>query len=330
MIISRTPLRISFLGGGTDLPAFYQEEEGAVLSTTIDKYVHITINDRFDESYRLSYSRTENVRDVNKIEHAILRNVLQKYASLASRQNGGRGLEILSMADIPSGTGLGSSSSFTVGLLHAMKAHLGKFMSAADLAEEACQIEIEDLGEPIGKQDQYAAAGGGLQFIRFLPTGEVLAEPLICTPQVKRDLAASLLVFYTGMTRSASGVLKEQQSNTGVKRDSLREMKKLAYRLKDVLQQGRSIDEVGALLHEGWMLKKSLASGISVEQIDQWYERARHAGASGGKILGAGGGGFLMLVCDPKSQAKVCDELRELKLLNVGLESFGSRIIFVG
>ena len=330
MIISRTPFRISFLGGGTDLPEFYREEEGAVLSTAIDKYMHITVNDRFDDTYRLSYSKTEICKSVDEIEHKIFRNVLTTYAEEARSKNGGRGLEILSMADIPSGTGLGSSSSFTVGLLHAMKAHNGKFTSAEDLASEASRIEIEDLKEPIGKQDQYAAAYGGLQYIRFLPNGEVSVEPVICAGDTKRELAASMMVFYTGITRSASGVLSEQKQNTQSKRETLRAMKGLAYRLKGVLESGHPIAKAGELLHEGWMLKKTLASGISAGQIDNWYDRAKQAGASGGKILGAGGGGFLMVLCEPSKQERVRQELKELRQIPVGMESFGSRIIFVG
>lgn len=330
MIISRTPFRISFLGGGTDLPSFYEEEEGAVLSTTIDKYMYLTINDRFDESYRLAYSKTEICRNVEEIEHKIFRCVLMKYAHFARARNEGRGLEILSMADIPSGTGLGSSSSFTVGLLHAMKAHIGQFQSAEELAAEASRIEIEDLKEPIGKQDQYAAAYGGLQYIRFLPNGEVSVEPVICSAGMKQALQASILLFYTGMTRSASDVLAEQKSNTDRKRETLREMKKLAFRLKGALESGEGVARVGDLLHEGWMLKKTLASGISATRIDEWYERARAAGAYGGKILGAGGGGFLMVICDPEKRERVSQELKELRLVPVALESFGSRIIFVG
>jgi len=334
VIISRTPLRISFLGGGTDLPAFYREEEGAVLSTTIDKYIYITVNNRFDDSYRLSYSKTEICQNVDQIEHKIFRSVLGRYGELAREKSGGRGLELLSMADIPSGTGLGSSSSFTVGLLHALKGHLGIFQSAEELASEASHIEIEDLKEPIGKQDQYAAAYGGLQFIRFLPGGEVSAEPVICSRGTKNALQASMMVFYTGMTRSASGVLAEQKTNTDRKRETLREMKNLATRLKKILEAGDNplagIQHVGDLLHEGWNLKKTLASGISDSKIDEWYERARSAGASGGKILGAGGGGFLMLLCDPDQQERVRRELKELRIVPMNLESFGSKIIFVG
>lgn len=330
MIISRTPFRVSFLGGGTDLPSFWQEEEGAVLSTAIDKYMHITVNDRFDESFRLSYSKTEICKSVDEIEHKIIRTVLKNYEQRAREKTRGRGLEILSMADIPSGTGLGSSSSFTVSLLHALKGHLGLFQSAEDLAREASRIEIEDLCEPIGKQDQYAAAYGGLRYIRFLPSGEVSAEPVICSLNTKHALEAHMLVLYTGVTRSASGVLQEQKSNTEKKRETLRAMRDLAFRMKQSLEAGDSIRRSGELLHEGWNLKKTLASGISGGSIDDWYARAMAAGAYGGKILGAGGGGFLMVLCPPEKQARVCAELPELVPVAMKFDPFGSRIIFVG
>ena len=330
MIISRTPFRVSFLGGGTDLPDFWQEEEGAVLSTAIDKYMHITVNDRFDKSWRLGYSKTEIVDDVAKIEHKIFRRVLEKYGALASARNGGNGLEILSMADIPAGSGLGSSSSFTVSLLHALKGHLGSFQSSEELAREASEIEIVDLKEPIGKQDQYAAAFGGLRYIRFLPSGEVSAEPVICTEVTKRALEGHMLIFYTGVTRSASGVLKEQKLNTDKKRDTLREMRDLAQKMKNSLENNESIQHSGELLHAGWQLKKTLASGISAGPIDAWYERAMKAGAYGGKILGAGGGGFLMVLCAPDRQEKVKQELSELRPVKMRFDSFGSRIVFVG
>ena len=330
MIISRTPFRVSFLGGGTDLPSFYEAEEGAVLSCTINKYMYITVNDRFDSTYRLAYSQTEIVESVDQIQHKIFKYVLGKYAHLASDRNGGRGLELLSMADIPGGTGLGSSSTFTVGLLHAMKAHVGMFQSAEELAAEASRIEIEELKEPIGKQDQYAAAYGGLQFIRFKPNGTVSVDPVICSPETRTNLQSSMMLFYTGMTRSASGVLSEQKANTESKRDNLREMARLAGEMKSSLEQNKPISHCGKLLHEGWMLKKGLASGVTAPQIDLWYERALSAGAWGGKILGAGGGGFLMVLCPPDRQASVKAELSDLRHIPVELESQGSKIIFVG
>lgn len=330
MIIARTPFRVSFLGGGTDLPDFWQEEEGAVLSTAINKYMHITVNNRFDQSWRLGYSKTEIVDDVSKIEHKIIRRVLEKYGAEAKIRNGGHGLEILSMADIPAGSGLGSSSSFTVSLLHALKGHLGTFQSSEELAREASEIEIVDLKEPIGKQDQYAAAFGGLRYIRFLPSGEVSAEPVICTSDTKRALEEHMLIFYTGVTRSASSVLKEQKSNTDQKRETLRAMRELALRMKVSLENNESIRRSGELLHEGWALKKTLASGITAGPIDAWYARALKAGAYGGKILGAGGGGFLMVLCPPDAQDKVKQELKELRPVKMCFDSFGSRIVFVG
>jgi len=329
MIISRTPFRISFLGGGTDLPSFYEQEEGAVLSTSINKYMYITVNDRFDDSYRLSYSKTEIVQTVEEIEHKIFNVVLKRYAKLARQKNGNRGLEILSMADIPGGTGLGSSSSFTVSLLHALKAHCGIFQSANDLAREASEIEIDILHEPIGKQDQYAAAFGGLQFIRFLPDGQVSCDPVICSKKEKADLQASMLLLYTGKTRSASQVLSEQKSKTSEKREALREMAKLAYKMKQLLEESAPISKIGALLHEGWQIKKSLASGIADSQIDQWYDQALAAGAWGGKILGAGGGGFLLVLCEPSKRAKILSHLKDLRPIDVAFDSFGSKIIFV-
>ncbi len=330
MIISRTPFRVSFLGGGTDLPSFFEEEEGAVLSTTIDKYMYITINDRFDETFRLAYSKTEICKSIDEIDHKIFRYVLSQNADAIRDKNQGRGLELLSMADIPGGTGLGSSSTFTVGLLHAMKAHLGVFQSAEQLAAEASRIEIEELGEPIGKQDQYAAAYGGLQFFRFHPSGQVSADPVICSQKSKNELEASMMLFYTGQTRSASKVLSEQKSNAQKNRENLREMAKLAYQAKASLEQGRPIKNFAEILHQGWELKRTLAAGISASEIDLQYERARKAGALGGKILGAGGGGFLLMLCPPELQSRVREELKELRQVPIAFESWGSKIIFVG
>ena len=324
MIISRTPFRISFMGGGTDLPAFYTEEEGLVLSTTINKYMYITVNDRFDSSYRISYSKTEICNSIKEIEHPIVRALLARHAPNRA------GLELISMADMPAGTGLGSSSSFTVGLLHALKAHLGEAQTAELLAAEACRIEIEELREPIGKQDQYAAAFGGLRTIRFLPNGEVIADPVICSQRTFELLEASVMIFFTGYSRSASVILTEQKDNAKSKLSVLREMKAGALRLKRLLEAGGDLKEAGEILHEGWLLKKSLASKISSDQIDEWYERGLKAGAWGGKILGAGGGGFLMLLCHPERQARVAEELKDLRRIHVTFEKLGSRIIFVG
>ncbi len=323
MIISRTPLRLSFAGGGSDLPSFYEEQEGAVLSTAINKYMYITVNRRFDDSIRLSYSKTEICESVDQIEHPIFKYVLKKYAPEG-------GLEVISMADVPSGTGLGSSSSFTVGLLHALNGFKGKFRSAEDLASEASEIEIEKLKEPIGKQDQYIAAHGGLQFIRFLPSGEVFSDPVVCSAKIKSELEASCMMFFTGITRDAKSVLSEQKANTTGKGEVLKEMVKHAASMKKILEDGQSLDAFGNHLHEAWMLKKSMASNISSPQIDSWYDSAREAGALGGKILGAGSGGFLMLFCSPNKQERVRSALKDLKVFNARFEPQGSKIIFMG
>jgi len=324
MIISRTPFRISFMGGGTDMPDFYREEEGCVLSTTVNKYMYITVNDRFDSSFRLSYSKTEIKESVAQIEHPIFKAALTKWAPK------GRGLEVISMADIPAGSGLGSSSSFTVGLVHALRAHLGIFQSSSELAEAACKIEIDELGEPIGKQDQFSAAFGGFQFIRFYPNGSVSVDPVICPEATKRELESSLVLFFTGRTRSASEILKEQKSNVPQNREALREMKKMAEKIKSVIESSGSLKLVGEILKEGWQIKKTMAAGISTPEIDQWYDRGMKAGAWGGKILGAGGGGFLFFLCHPDKQAKLKSELSDLRSIPFEMEKSGSQIIFVG
>jgi len=323
VIISRTPFRVSFAGGGTDLRAFYGEEPGAVTSVTIDRYMYITVNRRFDDTLRVSYSRTEIVDDFEKLHHPIVRECL-RLTGLTS------GLEITSVADMPAGTGVGSSSSFTVGLLHALYAFGGTYASPERLAREACAVEIEILGEPIGKQDQYAAAYGGLQHLRFLPDESVQVDPVICRPETFRELQGSLLFFYTGTVRSASKILSEQRRNTAAKRVHLREMQRQAEKVRDVLHEGTGLERIGALLHEGWMLKQQLAGGISSPAIDGYYQEARRAGALGGKILGAGGGGFLMLYVEPRHQAQVTAALTDLRPIPIGFEREGSKIIFVG
>ncbi len=325
MIISRTPLRLSFAGGGSDLPAFFENQEGAVLSTSVDKYMYLTVNRRFDSSIRLSYSRTEICSNVDEIQHSIFKYVLKKYAPEG-------GLEIISMADVPSGTGLGSSSSFTVGLLHALNSFFGKFKPSEELAREACEIEIEKLKEPIGKQDQYISAYGGLQFIRFMPDGEVFVDPVVCSSKTRSELEASCMMVFTGVTRDAKSVLSEQKTNTQSdpkKQDVLKEMVKHAHQMKKILENGEPLSRFGEHLHEAWTLKKSMASNISTPEIDDWYNMAREAGAIGGKILGAGSGGFLMLFCERSKQKRVLEAVKGLKLLNTKFEKQGSKIIFM-
>jgi len=323
MIITRTPFRISFAGGGSDLDAFYSQEPGVVLSTAIDKYMYLTVMQRFGNTFRISYSKTELVDQVDSIEHPIVRECLR---SLEIR----RGLEIVSMADIPSQTGLGSSSSFTVGLLHALYAIQGRVVSAERLAREACEIEIEKLHEPIGKQDQYIAAHGGLQLIRFNPDGSVFADPVVCPPGTKQELNHRLMIFFTGMTRSARDVLDKQRSATHEKRPVLRRMCAIAYEMRDVLTAGNDLNAFGRLLHEAWQAKRSIEASISSSNFDDIYERGIHAGALGGKLLGAGGGGFMLFYCEPHLQNRLRAELAELQEVPFGFEAQGSSIIYVG
>ena len=325
MIISRTPLRMSFVGGGSDLPVFYRRFGGAVVSTTINQFVYVTVNKKFDRSIRLSYSRTEEASSVARIRHPLVREALKMLGIQG-------GIEITSIADVPSkGTGLGSSSSFTVGLLHALHAYAEHHAGAEQLAREACQIEIDRCAEPIGKQDQYAAAFGGLNFIRFNPDDSVVVEPIICKRHTIEQIQANTLTFYTGITRNASGILQRQQSavtSEKKKQTVMRRMTELAGQLRRDLQANRA-ETLGEIIHEGWVLKKSLTPGISTDVIDQWYARARKAGAVGGKLLGAGAGGFLMFQAPCERHDAVAHALRGLRRVDFRFEAQGSRIIFV-
>lgn len=324
MIISRTPLRMSFVGGGSDLPAFYRRRPGAVISTAIDKYVYVNVNRKFDDGIRIAYSRNEEVADVSQIEHRLVR------ASMELMELRG-GVEITTIADIPSrGTGLGSSSSFTVGLLNALNAFVGKHASAERLASESCEIEIVRCGEPIGKQDQYAAAYGGFNMIEFGSDERVIVSPIICRSETVAAIESACLMFYTGITRSASELLHRQSAEVAScdrKYDVLGRMVDLAHALRDEIQ-ANNVDAFGEILHENWMLKKSLTDGISSGVIDHWYDTARHAGAVGGKILGAGAGGFLMLFAPRERHDGICRALAELRNIPVRFEPLGSRIIF--
>jgi len=325
MIISRTPLRISFAGGGSDLPAFYRQEPGAVLSTAINKYIYITVNCKFDTMIRASYSRTEIVNSVDELQHELIREAL-KVVRIA------QGIEITSISDIPSrGTGLGSSSTYTVGLLNALYAHRNFFAGAERLAREACLIEIERCGKPIGKQDQYIAAYGGLQFIRFNADESVFVDPVVCSPETRQQLQDGLLMLYTGLMRSADVILKEQSHNTQTdeeKRAGLRRMVGLAEQMREALLRN-DLGGFGEALHTGWMEKRKLARGISKPCIDEWYERARAHGAIGGKILGAGGGGFLLLYAPPERHAEICEALPELRPIDFRFSLQGSKLIYV-
>ena len=315
---------MSFVGGGSDLPVFYRKFGGAVVSTAIDRYVYVTVNKKFDEEIRVSYSRTEEAKSVEKIKHPLVRESLKLLGV-----NGG--VEITSIADIPSkGSGLGSSSTFTVGLLNALHAFSGRHAGAEQLAREACEIEIERCGEPIGKQDQFAAAFGGLNFIRFNTNDSVSVEPIVCKRETIQQLQSHTLIFYTGITRSASGILKQQSSAlSGEKKkcDVTRKMVELAQTLCRELRQNRA-GSFGEIIHEGWLLKKSLVGGITTDVIDDWYAKARCAGAVGGKLLGAGAGGFLMFYAPPEKHGAIEHALK-LRRMDFHFEPQGSRIIFV-
>lgn len=322
MIISRTPFRLSLAGGGSDLRSYYKTGYGQVVSTAIDKYMYITVNKRFDKTLRVSYNKTEIVDHASELKHPIVKAALQKL-------NIEHGVEIVSMADIPAGTGLGSSSSFTVGLLNALYAFKGVFVSAEKLAQEACEIEIEDLGEPIGKQDQYIAAYGGFQKIRFNSDETVFVNPIICTREVKQEIDNYILAFYTGQTRSASKILKQHHEPSEDRVMRLDKIRDFSDDVSRVLTEGVKLNRIGELLNEGWQLKRGVASGTTSGIIDELYDKAINAGALGGKIAGAGGGGFMFMFVEPHNQEKVREALG-LKEMKFHFEPQGSKIIYVG
>ena len=323
MIISRTPLRISFAGGGSDLPSFYRHEQGAVLSTSIDKYVYIAIHEYFQSNQTLlKYSKTEQVNSYDEIQHPIFKECLSMMDIF--------GVDISSIADVPAGTGLGSSSSFTVCLLNALHAYNRRYVSPEYLASTACDIEINRLGDPIGKQDQYAAAYGGLNFITFNKDESVSVEKIIMDPNAKKQLDENLIMIFTGETRSASKILKDQSkemSNVD-KRLVVKKMVDMAYDLKDVLQNN-DIDDFGRILHEGWLLKQSISAGISNETINTLYNKGLEAGALGGKLLGAGGSGFILFYCPKEKQEAFRKEMSSYQELPFKFDNSGSKIIYL-
>ena len=321
MIISKTPFRISFCGGGTDLKAYYSKGQGSVVSTAIDKSMYIMVKDFFDrDRIFLKYSRTELVNNVDKIKHPIIREAL-KFTGIR------RGVEIASMADIPSATGLGSSGAFTVGLLNALHAYLNEHKSAEDLAREACEIEIGILREPIGKQDQYISAYGGLRHIMFNHDDSVSSEIIMIPKSLKEELQNNLLLFYTGITRKASDILSEQRKNTEDRMEFLDRMKELSLELKESLIK-KDTTRFGELLHKNWEFKKKLASRITSPAIDRHYSLALKSGALGGKILGAGGGGFLLFYCENNRQNAVIKNLKSLRHVPFRFENHGTRIVY--
>jgi D-glycero-alpha-D-manno-heptose-7-phosphate kinase len=320
MITARSPLRISLGGGGTDLSSYYLDNEGFCISAAIDKYVYVSIMRPFQEGIYLKYSQLENVKEVDEVEHQIIREAL-RLQNLKTPQ-----IEITTLADIPAGTGLGSSGSFTTGLLKALYTHRKKHIHQEELASLACMIEIEKLKEPIGKQDQYISAFGGISEFTFNKEDRVICRPLDISIETLHALEENLLLFFTGFSRSASGILKDQNDKS--KEDNadmlanLNFVKDLGYRSRDALESG-NLEEFGKIMHEHWGNKKKRSKGMTNTEIDSWYEAAIKNGAIGGKVVGAGGGGFLMfLACDR-------DKLRK-KMSSYGLEEVRFKFDFEG
>jgi D-glycero-alpha-D-manno-heptose-7-phosphate kinase len=320
MIITQTPLRIGLLGGGTDLPGYYTEHGGRVLNCALDKYVYVIVKQRFDDEIYVNYSVKEIVSRVDALNHELVREAM-RMTGVAS------GVEITTLADIPSaGSGLGSSSAVTVGLLHALFAYQGRQVSAEELAERACAIEIERCGKPIGKQDQYIAAFGGIRDIRFGPGDRVVPEELELPAAERRALQQQIMLFYTGITRSANPILAEQNANVEASRPHLDLLRDLAGFAVERLRNG-DVDAIGPAVRESWEVKRKLASGISNGQIDDAVSRALDAGATGAKLTGAGGGGFLLVICPMERQRAVRQSLTSMRELPVKLDRLGSRVV---
>ncbi|MFW9996691.1 MAG: GHMP kinase [Candidatus Odinarchaeota archaeon] len=323
MIISKTPLRMSFAGGGSDLREYYQHGYGAVTSTTINKYMYVMINERFTDHIRVGYSQIEYVESVDAIKHDLVREAMKSVGVTKK-------VEISFMTDVlPSqeGSGLGASSSILVGILNVLHTFKGESVSAEQLAKEACDIEIKTLGNPIGKQDQYAAAYGGLNWIQFNADETVLVKPVECKADVKAELNRNLLLFYTGMISRTADVLPEQKKKTGKNLETLDKMVVLAADLQKALRNN-DLTEFGSILHQGWVYKQKLASNISNPTINTYYEIARKSGALGGKILGSGGGGFLLLYCPENSQDEVRKTLSGLQEVRFDFDNQGSEIVY--
>ena len=321
MIITQTPLRISLFGGGSDFSDFYLKEGGAVLNFGIDKYVYVIAKERFDEKIYINYSKKEIVNTIDEIKHELVREAMRKTGITKS-------VEITNLADVPTeGTGLGSSSSFTVGLLNAFYTYQGEQVTHARLAKEACEIEIDILGKPVGMQDQHIAAYGGMCFFEFKKDGNITIEKLTIDADKKRRLFSSLLVFFTNRKRNCEEVLTEQKKNIPNRLTELRKIRDIAYDAKKYILSGK-IEEIGYLLRQSWEEKKKLASNVSTVEIDNIYEKALKAGALGGKILGAGAGGFLLLYCPLEKQGMIREALKGYRELPFRLSRMGSRAIF--
>jgi D-glycero-alpha-D-manno-heptose-7-phosphate kinase len=321
MIITQTPLRVGLVGGGTDLPGYYREHGGRVLNAAIDKSIYVIVKQRFDDDIYVNYSQKEIVSRVEDIQHELVREAMYMTGVRS-------GVEITTLADIPSaGSGLGSSSAVTVGLLHALFAYQGRQVTAAELAERACAIEIDRCRKPIGKQDQYAAAYGGICDLRFGPGDHVHVEQITLSPPTRRLMSNELLLFYTGITRSANVILGEQSANTADRLPQLAQLRDLAGEAADGLRGG-DVEAVGVAMNKSWQAKRALASGVSNSQIDEAIESALAAGATGAKVTGAGGGGFLLMVCPLERQRAVRDSLSHMRELPIKIDPYGSRVVF--
>ena len=320
MIITQTPLRISFAGGGTDFYEFFEAHGGAVVSSAIDKFLYCIVKERFDDKIYVNWSKKEIVDSVDQIEHDLVREAMRKVGVT-------KGIEISFLSDIPSeGSGLGSSSSVTVGVLHALYCFIGETPTAEQLAREACEIELGKLGKPIGIQDQYIAAYGGLRCFEFGPGRGVKTSTVNISRASLEDLDNMLMLFFTGKTRKADNILSQQRANIADRLDTLREMTRQAHEVRHLLEGG-SIGAFGPLLHRGWEAKRRLAAGVSSSELDEQYQRAMAAGALGGKISGAGGGGFFLLCVPSESRATVRHALAELREMPFHLERGGSRVV---
>ncbi len=324
MIISRTPFRISLFGGGTDYPTWFREHGGAVLGLAIDKYCYISVRRLppfFEHRSRIVYSRVELVKAVSEIQHPSVRAIL-------SDMDVKDGIEIHHDADLPARSGLGSSSAFTVGLLNALYALNDKMISKPDLAREAIRIEQDVLKEQVGSQDQIWAAYGGLNRFDFMPDGTFAVAPVILSPARRKELNRSLMLFFTGFSRFATDFAQDQVKNIGNRKSQLMAMRKMVDTgIEILLNEKTPLSELGALLHESWQLKRELADTVSNQQIDEIYEAARAAGAIGGKLLGAGGGGFMAFFAEPEVQPAVCERLKSLIHVSVGIDNDGSKIV---
>ena len=324
MIISRTPFRISFVGGGTDLRSFYSEEPGQVLSTSIDKFIYVVVKRQIgivENKYRINWSKVEFCNEIEEIEHPIVRETF-RFLKIDFP------IEITTFADIPAQTGLGSSSAFTVGLLHALYALKGELITKYQLAITAAKIEVDILKRTMGKQDHFASTYGDLNVFTFYHDEKVVVEPVFYRPETVMELEKNMIIFYTKIKRNASDVLQTQNAKIPQKRSILQKMKNLVPELQRILSKGVGLNEIGEILHEGWELKQSITPEISNSKIDDYYERARKSGAIGGKLLGAGGGGFMLLYVEQQNKQRVIESLKELYNMPVGFHSGGSRITY--